>query len=222
MTRFILHFIAFLFFVNAGFSQSHHPQQKKEPFVTSKSKDTVIYDSKLGKVVFNPQMLADSGKKYILKLQDYINDLTNKNTNSDIADLNIKLAGALFAPNSSIQVSRISGHDTTVNTLSIHTYLTNLKGLTTTYTKIEIKFTNIVYKTKIKMGQSGKLYATLSFCQRFTGIAEAKIHSYGDITQKDVKVTGEESRHLRGGHYVTDWIVKLGDITVVETISNGR
>jgi hypothetical protein len=81
---------------------------------------------------------------------------------------------------------------------------------------VEIQWYEIGYVSQLRQDPDGRYYGTVTISQRFKGISDGK-PVYEDITTKHIQVVLErlELDKDKKEHY---WDVRLGDISVVETI----
>jgi len=83
---------------------------------------------------------------------------------------------------------------------------------------VEIRFYNFAYISNLILGADGKYHATATVFQEFKGI-RADGSEYLDYTTKSIDIIVErvEDEFFKG---VVRWVVKLGNIKVVETKQN--
>lgn len=193
----------------------------------------------LSQIAFAQQKLTESelstlqnrAKGYIVEFEGFISDIANRNTKDSEKDILISAASKLFESNAIIEISNVNG---AISKRAIPTYLQNLRRLSQKYGVIVISFTNMYFdvndleEKKDKYGNTiYKGYASFKQCfcadlKRSNSVDYNSIDSrkyttdcsaYGDCTHKKIEVVIQKVVTIKGER----WVVKLGDISVVET-----
>ncbi len=160
--------------------------------------------------------MADEALKKVRDLGDYIQTIAGKDISIRDRERAIDVACALFADeeNNKIQTKVEIKPKKYKNTLyKIRAYFKRIYLLQ--YDKVEIEWYEIGYMDeKLKKGEDGKYYGSITIKQRFKGITKDKqIHEsivtkvIGVVLEKQIIIT--ETTRVK-------WIVRLGNITVVE------
>ena len=125
-------------------------------------------------------------EQQILRLQEYIQIISDKKQSDENRDKAIKEAIKLFQPGSVVQVS--SGKKgSSVISRSVGDYFRRLKALQ--YPQVEITFYDATYVGDYRKGADGGYYTTATFSQEFRGKDEKGNIMYQDKTTKDVDVS---------------------------------
>jgi hypothetical protein len=154
----------------------------------------------------------------ILRLQEYIQIISDKSQSDENRDKAIKEAIKLFQPGSLVQVS--SGKKgTPVISRTVGDYFRRLKALQ--YPQVEITFYDATYVGDYRKGADGGYYTTATFSQEFKGKDEKGNILYQDKTTKDVDVS---LQNLMDEDFYKQnrWIIKFGNIKVTETKKPGK
>lgn len=157
-------------------------------------------------------------EQQILRLQEYIQIISDKSQSDENRDKAIKEAIKLFQPGSLVQVS--SGKKgTPVISRTVGDYFRRLKALQ--YPQVEITFYDATYVGDYRKGADGSYYTTATFSQEFKGKDEKGNILYQDKTTKDVDVS---LQNLMDEDFYKQnrWIIKFGNIKVTETKKPGK
>lgn len=163
-----------------------------------------------------PEELQDFEEKVIGKTEDlgeYLKIIAGKNSDYQDVKACIDLACALFISEES-RVAISNANNTKTNTLKIRDYLNRLSMLK--YDQVEIQWYEIAYVSHLRLDTDGRYYGTVTISQRFRGYIDGK-PVYEDVTTKNIQVVLEkmEMDKIEKERY---WDVKLGDISVQETL----
>ncbi len=157
-------------------------------------------------------------EQQVLRLQEYIQIISDKNQSDENRDKAIKEAIKLFQPGSLVQVS--SGRKgTPVISRTVGDYFRRLKALQ--YYQVEINFYDATYVGDYRKGADGGYYTTATFSQEFKGKDEKGNIIYQDKTTKDIDVS---LQNLMDEDFYKQnrWIIKFGNIKVTETKKPGK
>ncbi|WP_428658404.1 hypothetical protein [Runella sp.] len=152
-------------------------------------------------------------EQQVLRLQEYIQIISDKTQSDENRDKAIKEAIKLFQPGSLVQVS--SGKKgTPVISRTVGDYFRRLKALQ--YQQVEINFYDATYVGDYRKGADGGYYTTATFSQEFKGKDEKGNIIYQDKTTKDIDVS---LQNLMDEDFYKQnrWIIKFGNIKVTET-----
>ncbi len=152
-------------------------------------------------------------QKSLLRVEEfvaYINIITDKSINNDDKDRAIEQAARLFMPESTIEVT--STQRAGSRKMSVKQYLTRLKILPYTSTKIEWVQTQFV--RDLMQEADGNYYGTITGQQTFIGYDANGKPQYSDITPKSVKVKLDSYQTVMDGKEYDKWRVLLGNVSV--------
>ena len=141
----------------------------------------------------------------------YINIITDKTLTGDDKDRAIDQAVRLFMPGATVAVVSAS-KPSPPRTLDVRTYLTRLKLLPYTYTKVS--WSEVQYVKELTQAPDGNYYGIITGQQTFTGYGKADAVSYSDVTQKNVRVKLQPYQKMIEGQAETNWQVLLGNVGV--------
>ncbi|MBO0932463.1 hypothetical protein [Fibrella aquatilis] len=141
----------------------------------------------------------------------YINIITDKTLTGDDKDRAIDQAVRLFMPGATVAVTSASKPNPP-RTLDVRTYLTRLKLLPYTYTKVS--WSEVQYVKELTQAPDGNYYGVITGQQTFTGYGKADAVSYSDVTQKNVRVKLQPYQKMIEGQAETNWQVLLGNVGV--------
>ncbi len=141
----------------------------------------------------------------------YVNIITDKSLTGDEKDRAIEQALKLFMPGATIAVTSVS-KPSPVRTLDVKVYLTRLKLLPYTYTKVS--WSEVQYVKELTQAPDGNYYGIITGQQTFTGYGKTDAVSYSDVTQKNVRVKLQPYQKLIEGQNETNWQVLLGNVGV--------
>ena len=170
----------------------------------------VIDESKLP---FDKSLMERKGLDKVEQLHRYMKLIANKNTAMHESSQAIESAVGLFAnEDATVEVSNnTSGQK---NRKRIRQYLINLRQLK--YEQVEIKWKNICYVSKLRLGPDGKYYGTVSFTQEFKAISEGK-PVFVDRLKKNIEIIVGKYSKLIDGQEQEQWDVFLSDIGVSQS-----
>lgn len=157
----------------------------------------------------------DKALRRVREFNQYLEDITNKNTSVTEATKFIGLACDLFVDNgknSRIEVSKAGL--TKKDKYLVHVYLDKLKY--TKYDRVKVEWAKIQYVSQLRKGANGDYYGVVSFEQTFEGFIESRV-IYKDITKKNVEVIVKRYTKEASGNTEERWDAFLSDIAVVET-----
>ena len=156
-------------------------------------------------------------KKALKKTEDlglYIGLITNKTTDMMDKKDAIDLAVQLFInEEAKVEVSSVTNSNEK-RQYPIRKYLDRIRLLQ--YDKVEVKWRNISYVSKLRKGVDGNYYGVITVQQVFRGYKDGMI-VYQDVTQKDLEVILTTYEKQVDGVTETKWDVFLSDIGVTET-----
>lgn len=141
----------------------------------------------------------------------YVNIITDKSLTGDEKDRAIEQALKLFMPGATIALTSVS-KPSPVRTLDVKVYLTRLKLLPYTYTKVS--WSEVQYVKELTQAPDGNYYGIITGQQTFTGYGKTDAVSYSDVTQKNVRVKLQPYQKLIEGQNETNWQVLLGNVGV--------
>jgi len=160
--------------------------------------------------------LKEFEEKVLIKTEDlgyYLQIIGGKNSSYQDIMTAIDLACGLFmSEEARVAVSSASGQGN--DSFKIREYLNRLRLLN--YDKVEIEWYEIGYVSQLRRDVDGRYYGTVTISQRFKGYNDNQ-PVYEDVTTKHIQVVLEqiETDKINKEKY---WDIKLGDISVVETI----
>jgi hypothetical protein len=161
------------------------------------------------------EIFKDQTKQKIEELQQHIVIMGSKDETTEKRNLAEKEAIKLFFKGAEMQTSYISSNGSvTVQSRTMEKYFARLKSLP--YTKVVIKFYDIVYLTSFTKGPDGRYYSTATIIQEFTGFTGDNI-AYKDVTKKEIEIVID----LVDDKFFNEkkWKVLLGNIKATETKS---
>jgi hypothetical protein len=165
---------------------------------------------------FTPEEKKEFEQKGMSKvhlLETFIQQISNKNTQSFIATQAIENAIQLFDSEERIvEVSSLNSNEK--RTAKIRKYLNNLKLLN--YDEVDITWADFNYASEFRRAPDGTYQAYISFVQRFTGKKDG-VETYSDITEKRQLVILKSYKKTVEGEESEMWDVLLGDISVEQT-----
>lgn len=141
----------------------------------------------------------------------YVNIITDKSLSGDDKDRAIEQAITLFMPDASIEVTSVNKPGPP-RKMGIRTYLTRLKLLPYSYTKVA--WSEVQYVKELTQEADGNYYGTISGQQTFTGYGKGDAVTYSDVTQKNVRVKLKPSTKMINEQAETSWQVLLGNVGV--------
>ncbi|MBO0950441.1 hypothetical protein [Fibrella forsythiae] len=141
----------------------------------------------------------------------YINIITDKSLSGDDKDRAIEQAIKLFIPDATIEVTSASKPGT-ARKMGVRTYLTRLKLLPYSYTKVS--WSEVQYVKELTQEADGNYYGTITGQQTFTGYGKSDAVTYSDVTQKNVRVKLQPAQKLINEQVETNWQVLLGNVGV--------
>lgn len=141
----------------------------------------------------------------------YINIITDKTLSGDDKDRAIEQAIKLFMPEATIEVTSLN-KSAPPRKMAVRTYLTRLKLLPYSYTKVA--WSEVQYVKELTQEADGNYYGTITGQQTFTGYGKADAVTYSDVTQKNVRVKLQPYQKLIDGQNETNWQVLLGSVGV--------
>lgn len=141
----------------------------------------------------------------------YVNIITDKSLTGDEKDRAIDQALKLFMPGATIAITSVS-KPSPVRTLDVKVYLTRLKLLPYTYTKVS--WSEVQYVKELTQAPDGNYYGIITGQQTFTGYGKTDAITYSDVTQKNVRVKLQPYQKLIEGQNETNWQVLLGNVGV--------
>ena len=141
----------------------------------------------------------------------YVNIITDKSLTGDEKDRAIEQALKLFMPGATIAITSVS-KPSPVRTLDVKVYLTRLKLLPYTYTKVS--WSEVQYVKELTQAPDGNYYGIITGQQTFTGYGKTDAITYSDVTQKNVRVKLQPYQKLIEGQNETNWQVLLGNVGV--------
>lgn len=145
-------------------------------------------------------------------LSRYISIIGNKDTPFSEANRVIDRATELFAEDSEMGVSSLSGND--IQYYVVRKYFERLMALN--YDRVEIKWFDIQYVSDLERQPDGRYVGVITIYQRFEGTSADGLQ-YKDTTKKDITVYVERKETQIGGRLIEFWDVLLGDVRVSET-----
>lgn len=160
----------------------------------------------------------DAFKEYALEqttaLSNYINTLCDKNKSAEDKVEAVELAMRLFYDEDR-NVSVSSKTREKVRNYKVRVYLNHLRTLP--YERVEITWYDVGYVSDLKLGTDGRYHGIVTIFQKFVGYSGDGLVAYEDVTQKNIQII-VDTEVVRIGDWVNEKrVVKLGDISVVET-----
>ena len=114
-------------------------------------------------------------------------------------------------PNATIQVTS-ANKTIPARTYGVRTYLTRLKLLPYTYTKVA--WTEVQYVKELTQAPDGNYYGIITGQQTFEGYGKSDAVRYKDVTQKNVRVKLQPFQKQIEGQNELSWQVFLGNVGV--------
>jgi hypothetical protein len=165
----------------------------------------------------SPQQIAsfkEQAIKSIFDLETYIQVVSDKKKSLYQRNMSFDLAIDLFQ--SDTVVVETSSIKSPVNhTYTIRLYLNKLKILP--YTTIKMEWYKVYLASTFTLGKDGNYYGTATFLQRFEGKSNNEMGNYKDVTEKRIQIILKKVEAYNGAERINKFILKLGDIKVVET-----
>lgn len=159
------------------------------------------------------EVFKEQTKQKVDELQQHIVTIGSKDEPAEKRNMAEAEAIKLFYKGAEMETSYI-GADGKTNIISrpIEKYLARLKSLP--YSKVVIKFYDVVYVTEFTKGPDGKYYSTATIIQEFTGFSGDNI-VYRDVTKKEIEIVIDlvEDKFFNE----KKWKVFLGNIKATET-----
>ena len=152
-------------------------------------------------------------EQQVLRLQEYIQIISDKSQPSEKREIAIKEVIKLFEPGSTVQVSSGKKGGQVV-TRPIGEYFRRLRDLS--YPQVEITFYDATYVGDYRKGPDGGYYTTATFSQEFKGKDDKGNIVYEDKTKKNVDVSLQNMTN-EDFYKQNSWIIKFGNIKVTET-----
>jgi hypothetical protein len=159
------------------------------------------------------EVFKEQTKQKVDELQQHIVTIGSKDEPAEKRNMAEAEAIKLFYKGAEMETSYIAA-DGKTNIISrpIEKYLARLKSLP--YSKVVIKFYDVVYVTEFTKGPDGKYYSTATIIQEFTGFSGDNI-VYRDVTKKEIEIVIDlvEDKFFNE----KKWKVFLGNIKATET-----
>lgn len=175
--------------------------------------DAEIVDE--SKLPFDKSLMERKGLDKVEQLHRYMKLIASKNTTMHESSQAIESAVGLFAnEDATVEVSNLASGQK--NRKRIRQYLINLRQLK--YEQVEIKWKNICYVSKLRLGPDGKYYGTVAFTQEFKAIAEGK-PVFVDRLKKNIEIIVGKYTKMIDGQEQEQWDVFLSDIGVSQSRS---
>lgn len=159
------------------------------------------------------ELFKEQTKQKVEELQQHIITIGSKDEPAEKRDMAEREALKLFYKGAEMQTSIIAADGTvTIQSRPIEKYLARLKSLP--YTKVVIKFYDLVYISSFTKGPDGKYYSTATVIQEFTGFSGDNL-VYTDVTKKEIEIVIDlvEDKFFNE----KKWKVFLGNIKATET-----
>ena len=159
------------------------------------------------------EVFKEQTKQKVDEFQQHIVTIGSKDEPAEKRNLAEKEALKLFFKGAVMETSSIMSDGTIRKTARpMEKYLARLKSLP--YTRVVIKFYDIVYVREFTKGPDGKYYSTATIIQEFTGFSGDDI-IYKDITKKEIEIIID----LIEDTFFNEkrWKLFLGDIKASET-----
>jgi hypothetical protein len=159
------------------------------------------------------ELFKEQTKQKVEEFQQYIVTLGSKDEPVEKRNMAEKEALKLFYKGALIEISDIQA-DGSIQKLArpVEKYLARLKSLP--FTKVVIKFYDIVYISDFTKGPDGRYYSTATIIQEFSGFNKDNI-IYTDVTKKNIEIIVDliEDKFFMEKR----WKIFLGDIKATET-----
>jgi hypothetical protein len=159
------------------------------------------------------ELFKEQTKQKVEEFQQYIVTLGSKDEPKEKRNMAEKEALKLFYKGAMIAISDIQT-DGSVKVIArpVEKYLARLKSLP--FTKVVIRFYDIVYISDFTKGPDGKYYSTATIIQEFSGFNKDNI-IYTDVTKKNIEIIVDlvEDKFFMEKR----WRIFLGDIKAIET-----
>jgi hypothetical protein len=159
------------------------------------------------------ELFKEQTKQKVEEFQQYIITVGSKDEPEEKRNMAEKEALKLFFKGAEMEISEIMQDGSTrMVSRPMDIYLARLKSLP--YTKVIIKYYDIVYISDFTKGPDGRYYSTATIIQEFTGFNNDNI-IYKDITKKDVEIIVDlvEDKFFNEKR----WKIFLGNIKATET-----
>jgi hypothetical protein len=154
-------------------------------------------------------------QKSVNDLARYMETMVDKSNETAKRDKAVSLAVKLFRTEDNIvEVSSVK-NPSEKKILKIRVYFNKIKILP--YSKVTIKWYDIYLAPHFTKGTDGRYYGVATILQKFEGKTNNELGKYSDITKKNIQIILEKTEYFEGLDKKEKWILKLGDITVVET-----
>lgn len=158
-------------------------------------------------------VFQEKALKMTAELERYVITISQNSTPYERALNTIDLAVLLFVDEeAAVEVSSVNQSD--IINYAVREYLEHLMEMK--YDKVAISWANIKYISKLRLGQDGNYYGTISIEQKFVGYLGEKA-VYEDTTIKNIEIVLKTYEKIIAGKSVKQWDVLLGDIGVQET-----
>jgi hypothetical protein len=159
------------------------------------------------------EIFKEQTKQKVEEFEQHIVTIGSKDEPSEKRNMAEREALKLFYKGAEIQISTLNadGSSAVVNR-PIEKYLARLKSLP--YTKVVIKFYDLVYISSFTKGPDGKYYSSATIIQEFSGFTGDNL-VYKDVTKKEVEIIVDlvEDKFFNE----KKWKVFLGNIKAAET-----
>jgi hypothetical protein len=159
------------------------------------------------------EVFKEQTKQKVDEFQQHIVTIGSKDEPAEKRSLAEREALKLFCKGAEMQTSYIAADGAvSIQSRPIEKYLARLKSLP--YTKVVIKFYDIVYLTSFTKGPDGRYYSSATVIQEFTGFTGDQI-AYKDVTKKEIEIIIDlvEDKFFNE----KKWKVFLGNIKATET-----
>lgn len=159
------------------------------------------------------ELFKEQTKQKVDEFQQYIVTLGSKEQPIEKRNMAEKEALKLFYKGAMIEISDIQTDGSAkVIARPIEKYLARLKSLP--FTKVVIRFYDIVYISDFTKGPDGRYYSTATIIQEFSGFNKDNI-IYTDVTKKNIEIIVDlvEDKFFMEKR----WRIFLGDIKAIET-----
>jgi hypothetical protein len=159
------------------------------------------------------ELFKEQTKQKVEEFQQYIITLGSKEEPVEKRNMAEKEALKLFYKGALIEISDIQA-DGSIQKMArpVEKYLARLKSLP--FTKVIIRFYDIVYISDFTKGPDGRYYSTATIIQEFSGFNKDNI-IYTDVTKKNIEIIVDlvEDKFFMEKR----WRIFLGDIKATET-----
>jgi hypothetical protein len=159
------------------------------------------------------ELFKEQTKQKVDEFQQYIVTLGNKDEPKEKRNMAEKEALKLFYKGALIEISNVEA-DGSIQKVArpVEKYLARLKSLP--FTRVVIKFYDIVYISDFTKGPDGRYYSTATIIQEFSGFNNDNI-IYTDVTKKNIEIIVDlvEDKFFMEKR----WKIFLGDIKATET-----